>query len=142
MKRALRRAVGQVRAVDDVSFTIAKGQTLGLVGESGSGKTTLAAVSCAITPTAGQVLLHVNGQSIDVTNLPARELRPVRRHMQMVFQTPTPALTRGKTILDIVGELLRMNKVAKGCAPGSAGQGTGRDCGVECALSLPLSPCL
>jgi len=98
-------------------FPIAKGQTLGLVGESGSGKTTLGrCILRAITPTAGQVLLQVNGQSVDVTTLPAKELRLVRRHMQMVFQDPYSSLDPRKTILDIVGEPLRMNKVAKGRA--------------------------
>ncbi|MEZ4865022.1 MAG: ATP-binding cassette domain-containing protein [Caldilineaceae bacterium] len=116
-KGFLRRVVGQVRAVDDVSFTIAKGQTLGLVGESGSGKTTLGrCILRAISPTAGQVLLHVNDQRIDVTDLSAKKLRPVRRHMQMVFQDPYSSLDPRKTILDIVGEPLRMNKVAKGRA--------------------------
>ncbi|MBK8021509.1 MAG: ATP-binding cassette domain-containing protein [Chloroflexi bacterium] len=113
----LRRVVGHVRAVDDVSLSIPSGKTLGLVGESGSGKTTLGrCVLRAIEPTAGEMLFNVDGQQIDVLKLSRGELRAVRRHMQMIFQDPYSSLDPRKTVYDIVSEPLRMNRIAKGKA--------------------------
>jgi oligopeptide/dipeptide ABC transporter ATP-binding protein len=103
----LQKTVGQVKAVDDVTFFIHPGETLSLVGESGCGKTTTArCILRAITPTAGQVLLSQEGKTLDVATLPKRELRPLRRQMQMIFQDPFSSLNPRMTLLDIVGEPL------------------------------------
>jgi peptide/nickel transport system ATP-binding protein len=114
-KGLLRRVVGYVRAVDDVSFQIPRGKTLGLVGESGCGKSTLGrSVIRAIEPTSGQVTLRIDGRDINLTGLPPKQLRATRRHMQMVFQDPYSSLDPRKTILNIVGEPLRVNNMAHG----------------------------
>jgi peptide/nickel transport system ATP-binding protein len=109
----LRRVVGQVRAVDGVSFHVERGETLALVGESGCGKTTTSrCVLRAITPTAGQILFRTaEGPVLDVATLPRRGLRPLRRQMQMIFQDPFSSLNPRRTLLDIVAEPLVANRV-------------------------------
>jgi oligopeptide/dipeptide ABC transporter ATP-binding protein len=109
----LRRRVGEVRAVDGVSFHIDRGETLSLVGESGCGKTTTArCILRAIEPTAGQIIFRRgNGTSVDVAGLPSRHMRPLRREMQIVFQDPYSSLNPRKTLLEIVGEPLLVNGV-------------------------------
>jgi peptide/nickel transport system ATP-binding protein len=93
-----------VRAVDGVSFDIARGETLALVGESGSGKTTVGRCVLRLTdPDGGQIVL--NGQRID--SLPARAIRPLRRHMQVVFQDPFSSLNPRMTVRDLVAEPIR-----------------------------------
>src|SRR5829696_3842072 len=88
-KGVLRRTVGHVYAVDDVTFSIGEGETLGMVGQSGCGKSTVArTVMRLIEPTAGTIRL--DGQ--DVTKLGKRDLRPHRRQMQMVFHAPFSSL--------------------------------------------------
>src|SRR5690349_24164097 len=86
----LRRVVGQVRAVDDVSFAIDRGETLSLVGESGCGKTTTSrCILRDIAPTSGEIRFRTeSGTEIDVARLPRKESRPLRRQMQMIFQDP------------------------------------------------------
>ncbi len=103
----LQRTIGHVKAVDDVSFFLNRGETLSLVGESGCGKTTTSrCVLRAITPTAGQVLLSDNGEMLDVATIPNHRLRSLRRQMQMIFQDPFSSLNPRMTLLDIVGEPL------------------------------------
>lgn len=109
----LQRNVGQVRAVDDVNFTLREGETLSLVGESGCGKTTLArCILRAIQPTKGEVLLRLKeGRIVDVAKLPRRQLRRVRPYMQMIFQDPFSSLNPRMTLAEIVGEPLLANGV-------------------------------
>jgi len=107
----LRRVVGQVKAVDDVSFTIDRGETLSLVGESGCGKTTTSrCILRAIQPSAGAIQFRTgDDQAVDVAGLPRAELRPLRRQMQMIFQDPYSSLNPRMTISDIIGEPLLVN---------------------------------
>ena len=111
----LRRVVGHVRAVDDVTLTVNQGKTMGLVGESGSGKTTLGrCVLRAIDPTKGEIIFHQNGKATDLAKLTRREMRSYRKHMQMIFQDPYSSLDPRKTVFDIVSEPLRINNIASG----------------------------
>jgi peptide/nickel transport system ATP-binding protein len=109
----MRKTIGYVRAVDDVSFYIRRGETLALVGESGCGKTTTSrCILRAITPTSGEILFRTEvGDVVDVATLPRRLLRPLRRQMQMIFQDPYSSLNPRMTILNIVGEPLLVNGV-------------------------------
>ena len=110
-KGVLQQTVGQVRAVDDVSFDIAPGETLGLVGESGCGKSTVGkTILKLIDPTAGEIRL--SGVRID--GLSKGEMRPFRRQMQVVFQDPYSSLNPRLTVRDIVAEPLRNFGVAAG----------------------------
>ena len=115
-KGILKKVVGHVRAVDDVSFKIHEGETLGLVGESGCGKTTLGRCLLRIVePTEGTVNFRVSPEkTVDVTKVDKKELRSLYRDMQMVFQDPFSSLDPRMTILDVVGEPLKMNKVCSG----------------------------
>ncbi len=110
-KGLLRRVSGQVRAVDDVSFTVNEGETLGLVGESGCGKTTVSrCILRAIDPTAGQVLYRTrDNQIVDLAPMPAKDLAPLRKEIQMIFQDPFGSLNPRMTLLDNVGEPLLVN---------------------------------
>ncbi len=104
----LQKVVGNVRAVDDVTFHVGQGETLSLVGESGCGKTTTArCILRAYHPTAGQILFRAeDGNTLDVAKLPPNQLQPLRRQMQMIFQDPFSSLNPRMTLLDIVGEPL------------------------------------
>jgi oligopeptide/dipeptide ABC transporter ATP-binding protein len=110
-KGLLRRTVGQVYAVDGVSFSLGEGETLGLVGESGCGKSTVArTVLRLIEPTAGSIVL--DGK--DVTRLGKTAMRPYRRQMQMIFQDPFSSLNPRMSAGDIVGEPLSVHGLAYG----------------------------
>jgi len=110
-----RRQVGVIRACNDVSFELMPGQTLGLVGESGSGKTTTArAILRAIRPTSGHVWFDVDGRVIDLATVSDRQLKPLRQRMQMIFQDPISSLNPRMTVAQIVGEPLRIHRLASG----------------------------
>jgi len=115
-KGFLKRTVGYVRAVDDVSITVYEGENLGLVGESGCGKTTLGrTIMRAIEPTEGEVLFRTKaGDVVDVTKLDDKTLRAIRRDIQMIFQDPYSSLNPRMTVLNIVGEPLICNNIMKG----------------------------
>ena len=115
-KGFLRREVGSIRAVDDVSFYINEGETLGLVGESGCGKTTTArCIMRAIEPTSGQMFFRTEqGPVTDIVTLPKKELTKMRPEIQMIFQDPFSSLNPRMTLLDIVGEPMSVNGIAKG----------------------------
>jgi peptide/nickel transport system ATP-binding protein len=117
-KGVLRRIAGHVRAVDGVSFTIEEGETLSLVGESGCGKTTTGRAILRIVPaTAGEILYRrPDGETVDLTKLDRRALRPYRRDIRMIFQDPQSSLNPRLTVLEIVGQCLRVAGVAKGRA--------------------------
>jgi oligopeptide/dipeptide ABC transporter ATP-binding protein len=105
------RNVGLVRAVDDVSFELAPGETLGLVGESGSGKTTVGrAILRLIEPTAGRVFF----EGKDMAEADASELRRLRRRMQVIFQDPYSSLNPRHRVIDIIGEPLEVHGLARG----------------------------
>ncbi len=105
------KIVGYVKAVDDVSFTIKKGETLGLVGESGCGKTTTGrSILRLIEPTGGSVIF--DGK--DVTKLPKDDLRKLRKDMQIIFQDPFSSLNPRLTIGQMLREVLEVHEIAKG----------------------------
>ncbi|MHC4100300.1 MAG: ABC transporter ATP-binding protein [Planctomycetota bacterium] len=107
----LQRTTGWVKAVDDVSFRVAEGETLGLVGESGCGKTTVGRTILRLIPATGGKALY-RGRSI--FELPASEMRKLRREMQIIFQDPIGSLNPRMRVGGIVGEPLLVHGLARG----------------------------
>ncbi len=106
-----RGAENFVHAVDDVSFTLARGEVLALVGESGCGKSTLALTILGLEiPTSGQILF----EGRDIVGLSSKAMKPVRRHMQMIFQDPYESLNPLMTVGDTVAEPLKVHRLAPG----------------------------
>jgi len=111
-----RNTVGFVKAVDDVSFNLKSGETLGLVGESGCGKTTLGrCILRAIEPSGGQIKFRSeNGDMLNLAELDERSLRTIRKDMQMIFQDPYSSLNPRMIVMDIIAEPLVCHKIVKG----------------------------
>jgi peptide/nickel transport system ATP-binding protein len=112
----IRKVVGQVKAVDDVSFFVSEGETLGLVGESGCGKTTTGrCILRAHDPTAGKILFRdPKLGKIDIAQLDPHDLGKIRRSIRMMFQDPYASLNPRMTLLEIVGAPLRSMGISKG----------------------------
>ncbi|WP_102345992.1 ABC transporter ATP-binding protein [Bacillus sp. Marseille-P3661] len=107
----LQRKVADIKAVDDVSFYIREGETLGLVGESGCGKTTVARTILRIyEPTEGNMIF----KGKDITRMTSRQLQPLRRDMPMIFQDPFSSLDPRQSVGEIVGEPLKIHKLING----------------------------
>jgi peptide/nickel transport system ATP-binding protein len=109
LKGILRKKVADVKAVDDISFVIKRGETLGLVGESGCGKTTVGKTILRLyRPTSGKILF----ENTDISHLSKSKMRPFRRKMQLIFQDPYSSLDPRQNAGSIVGEPLKIHKIA------------------------------
>lgn len=118
-KGVFKRVVGHVKAVDGVSFSINKGETLGLAGESGCGKSTVGRmIMGAYRPTSGEIWFKPpdGSEKVNLAAMTSAEMRPLRPHIQMIFQDPFASLNPRMTIREILAEPLVVNKIAKGAA--------------------------
>src|SRR5258706_7659683 len=115
-KGFFQKTTGYVKAVDDVSFSIYPGETLGLVGESGCGKTTIGRCLVRAYQPSGGTIRYQNpsGLEVDLAQTEEQDLKPYRRELRMIFQDPYSSLNPRMTVLDIVGEPLLVHKIAKG----------------------------
>ena len=112
-----RHTVGTIRAVDDVSLFVGKGETLGIVGESGSGKSTVARIAAGLIPaTAGRAVFRGGGREVDMTTADNAVKRTAWRDMQMIFQDPFSSLNPRLPILETVGEPLIIHERLQGGA--------------------------
>ncbi len=116
VKGLMRRTVGYTKAVDDVSFDVYPGETYGLVGESGCGKTSIGrCITRILEPTAGTILYDQgDGRPVDIANLRNRDMRPYRSELRMIFQDPFSSLNPRLPVLEIIGEVLKVNGMADG----------------------------
>ena len=111
-KGIFKRTVGWIRAVDDVSFAVSAGQTLGLVGESGCGKTTTGRCILRLyEPTAGSIRYRLDDRLEDIVGFNHAEMKQVRQKMQIIFQDPFSSLDPRMTVHDIIAEPLRINRI-------------------------------
>ncbi|MEG0805749.1 MAG: ATP-binding cassette domain-containing protein [Lachnospiraceae bacterium] len=110
LKKYFQTPKGMLHAVDDVSFTIQKGKTLGVVGESGCGKSTTGRMlTMLLEPTEGEIFY----QGVDITKLKKREIKEYRTHIQIIFQDPFSSLNPRKTVYGLIGETLDIHKAYK-----------------------------
>ena len=110
-----RQTIGQIKAVDDVTFELHTGEALGVVGESGCGKTTLGRCIVRIyNPTAGEILLGLGNRQVNLSKLNRQDYREFRKSVQMVFQDPFASLNPRLNVLQTIGEPLLVNGIAKG----------------------------
>lgn len=106
----VRRPVGVVKAVEGVALTVGRGEALGLVGESGCGKSTTARLILRVfRPTRGEIQFNVDGAMVRVDELEGKELRAIRRHIQLIFQDPHSSLNPRMPIGEIIGEPLKLH---------------------------------
>ena len=111
-KGLFKRTVGNIKAVDEVDIDVFQGQTLGIVGESGSGKTTLAMAILRLIKSEGEINFFKNREEMKINNFNFRQMRPLRKDIQIIFQDPFGSLSPRLSIEEIVGEGLQIHKIA------------------------------